>query len=233
MSHDERVLASLHEAGHAVACVAAGGSVEIVTMNTMITARDSRAEPRAAAVASLAGAVSARLFGPNARSTAREHSESDLANAARALGTDHLTASTVAELERDARSLLLSRDRSVRNVASELRLRGSLSGDQVEAVCRGDALASAPSAPAPARVQTPAVGPGRLPKTHGSTAVPPGPHGWPEIRDEAGRTTKVLVGAPDLSSVARVYGLTIDELDDLNFGLPQSPEPAWIRVRDR
>lgn len=136
----EAELRHLHEAGHAVVAHALGARIQNVTQNELLLATVHALEGEEFATMALAGAVSARLFGPPWRSAMRGHSDTDLRAAAEALGTDSLDSWTTSQLERRAQSLLLDRESSVRAVASALGRTHSLTGPEIASLCDGLAL---------------------------------------------------------------------------------------------
>ena len=167
MDYYEEVLASYHEASHAVATVALGGRLESVTLNQSTRARDCPLVGRDLAVMSIAGAVGARALGPRRHSyqLCRDHSDADLALAevALGLGAGQLRPYQLANLETAARAVLLDNDRYVRRVAGAIRQAGKLSGADVARICNDEPV-EAVLAPA-ATARTGATPAGAAPRT--------------------------------------------------------------------
>lgn len=141
MTHEESVLASLHEAGHAVAILAQGGKVDRVTMDHCVETEDSPLDRWQAAVVSMAGAQAARALGPRHRSDARRVSEQDKAVALHHLAEAGIPSWKLIQAEEQARALVTRNDRSVQRVAQALRQAGTLSGAQVAKIHAGEDVA--------------------------------------------------------------------------------------------
>lgn len=181
MRHEEKVLASLHEAGHAVAILAQGGKVDRVTMDHCLEAEDSPLDRWHAAVVSMAGAEAARAHGPRYRSASRRPSEQDRAVALHHLEEAGIPRWRLVHAEEEARALVVRNGRSILRVAQALRQVGTLSGEQVARIHGGEPVAAvlAHRAAAPRR-------PIDAPTPHREATVTPTPHrvvvdGW-ELR---------------------------------------------------
>ncbi len=142
-TYQDLELASLHEAGHSVAVVAQGGTVEIVNLDLCLEAEDSQLEPWAAAVACLAGGVAARNIGPKWRSKSRETSETDKANAVSHLLRIGMGPMNLHRVEEHAAELVRIEGWKIERVAQALRQgSGSLSGEQVARICAREPVAT-------------------------------------------------------------------------------------------
>lgn len=128
----ERWAVAVHEAGHAIAYLARGTRLRLVTIDdagngACYPVRDPR-DP----VADVAGAVAAQLTGLSGH--AGTLSAADQHNLTDSLRQRGETAAWVASHRATARALLASRWPTVVAVAHALTVRGSLTGQEVEAV---------------------------------------------------------------------------------------------------